>query len=71
MQQLCKILGSILSMHVAFEAPIPSMKNIRDLALLLLIHCLLSFPLFVGFCVWSIFCNAVYLRSFQVLQPSS
>ena len=28
-------------------------------SVLLLIHCLLLLLLFVGFCVWSLFCNAV------------
>ena len=27
--------------------------------MLLLIHCLSLLPLFVGFCVWSLFCYAV------------
>ena len=37
--------------------------------LLLLIHCLLMFPLFVGFCVWAICCYSILsaLSSFAII----
>ena len=37
----------------------PACQPASQQASQLLIHCLLLLPLFVGFCVWSLFCNAV------------
>ena len=41
----------------------------KSVVLLLLIHCLLLLPLFVGFCVLSLFCNALlsFLSSFVII----
>ena len=41
----------------------------KAVALLLLIHCLLFFPLYVGVSVWSLFCCAVFcdLSTFAII----
>ena len=37
--------------------------------IMLLVNCLLLHPMFVGFCVWSLFCNAVLnvISSFAII----
>ena len=53
--------------HVTYCATRPGSKAMVQL---LLIHCLLSLPLFVGVCVWSLFCCLVLsvLSSFTIIS---
>ena len=60
----------ILHQENAFKHPLPVAKaTVHSLAVVLLwlIHCFMYLPLFLGFCVWSLFWYA-YFVSFLVLQ---